>query len=143
MKKNNEKLELVGHLQVTDQPLLSLYVTQGGTTLFFFYRLNRNMYYLTKVTPNEVIDYLDEKMGLLQIYTASEDYLYHHKARHSAKITDFVPMDLRKRDEIQGQIKSFDMYDDLFGLDEVKVRHYLKDNYLGTNKELHKEQAYG
>ena len=68
MKKNSEMLELVGHLQVIDRPLLSLYVTQSGDALFFFYHLNRNEYYLTKVTPCEVIAYLDEKLGLVQIW---------------------------------------------------------------------------
>lgn len=130
-KENNNLLELVGHLQVTDQPLLSLYVTQSGETLFFFYRLRKNEYYLTEVTPSDVIAYLDEKMGLLQIFMASDDYLYHHKSRHAAATSDFISIDETKRNELQRRIRNFDMYDDLFGLDEIKVRHYLKDRHIG------------
>ena len=130
-KENNNLLELVGHLQVTDQPLLSLYVTQSGETLFFFYRLRKNEYYLTEVTPSDVIAYLDEKMGLLQIFMASDDYLYHHKSRHAAATSDFISIDETKRNELQRRIRNFDVYDDLFGLDEIKVRHYLKDRHIG------------
>lgn len=143
MKKENNILELVGHLQVTDQPLLSLYVTQGGDTLFFFYRLKKNEYYLTEVTPTEVIAYLDDKMGLLQIFMASDDYLYHHKSSHAAATSDFISVDEAKRNELQRRIRNFDMYDDLFGLDEIKVRHYLKDRHIKMNTESHKELAYG
>ena len=143
MKKNSEILELVGHLQVTDQPLLSLYVTQSGKALFFFYRLKRNEYYLTEVTPHEVIAYLDEKLGLAQIYMESADYLYHHRARHAATTSDFLPIESTKREELQNRIMSFDRYDDVFGLDEIRVRHYLKDKMFATNSEPHKELVYG
>lgn len=143
MKKKNNRLELVGHLQVTDQPLLSLYVTQAGDALFFFYRLKRNEYYLTKVKPNDVIAYLDEKMGLLQIFMASDDYVYHHKSRHTAATSDFIRIDESRRIELQHQIESFNMYDDLFGLDEIKVRHYIKDKHINKITESHKELAYG
>lgn len=105
-KENNNLLELVGHLQVTDQPLLSLYVTQSGETLFFFYRLRKNEYYLTEVTPSDVIAYLDEKMGLLQIFMASDDYLYHHKSRHAAATSDFISIDETKRNELQRRIRN-------------------------------------
>lgn len=142
-KENNNLLELVGHLQVTDQPLLSLYVTQSGETLFFFYRLRKNEYYLTEVTPSDVIAYLDEKMGLLQIFMARDDYLYHHKSRHAAATSDFISIDETKRNELQRRIRNFDMYDDLFGLDEIKVRHYLKDRHIEMNTKSHKELAYG
>lgn len=141
--ENNNRLELVGHLQVTDQPLLSLYVTQSGDTLFFFYRLKRNEYYLTKVKPSDVIAYLDEKMGLLQIYMESDDYLYFHRSRHTAATTDFISVDESKRIELQHRIESFNMYDDLFGLDEIKVRHYIKDKHIDQITESHKELAYG
>ena len=144
MKKEiSNRLLLVGHLLVTDQPLLSLYVTQSGDAFFFFYRLKRNVFYLTKVTPSEVIAYLDERMGLIQIFTESQDYLYHHRSRRVAKTTDFVPIDVSKRSELQGKIQTFNMYDDVFGLDEIKVRHYLKDRHTEMNTESHKELAYG
>ena len=142
-KEKNNKLELVGHLQVIDQPLLSLYVTQSGDALFFFYRLKKNEYYLTKVKPSDVIAYLDEKMGLLQIFMASDDYVCHHKSRHAAVTTDFITIDDAKRNELQHCIESFNMYDDLFGLDEIKVRHYIKDKHIDKITESHKELAYG
>lgn len=142
-KENSEILELVGHLQVTDQPLLSLYVTQSGEALFFFYRLKRNEYYLTQVTPCEVIAYLDDKLGLAQIFTESEDYLYHHRARHTASTSDFLRIEDTKREELQSRIKSFDRYDDVFGLDEIRVRHYLRERMTATNNEPHKELVYG
>ena len=143
MKKNGEILELVGHLQVTDQPLLSLYVTQSGDALFFFYRMKRNEYYLTQVTPHEVIAYLDEKLGLVQIYMGSEDYVYHHRSSRSAMTSDFMEIDGQRREEMQRRIKSFDQYDDVFGLDEIRVRHYLKDKMKATSIEPHKELTYG
>lgn len=143
MKKNSEILELVGHLQVTDQPLLSLYVTQSGDALFFFYRMKRNEYYLTQVTPHEVIAYLDEKLGLVQIYMESEGYVYRHRSSRSAMTSDFLEIDGPRREEMQRRIKSFDRYDDVFGLDEIRVRHYLKDKMLSTSNEPHKELIYG
>lgn len=143
MKKNSEILELVGHLQVTDQPLLSLYVTQSDGVLYFFYRLKKNEYYLTKVTPHEVIAYLDEKMGLAQIYMGSDDYLYHHQARHEATISDFMPIEDAKRKKLQNRIMNFDKYDDVFGLDEIRVRHYLKDKMFAKESESHKKLVYG
>lgn len=143
MKKNGEILVLVGHLQVTDQPLLSLYVTQSGELLFFFYRMKKNEYYLTQVTPHEVIAYLDEKMGLVQIYGESEDYVYHHRSSHSAMTSDFLEVDGPIREKMQRRIKNLDRYDDVFGLDEIRVRHYLKDKMIATNIEPHNELAYG
>lgn len=143
MKKNSEMLELIGHLQVIDRPLLSLYVTQSGDGLFLFYHLKRNEYYLTKVTPREVIAYLDEKLGLVQIYMESDDYLYRHRSKCSATTSDFVKIDNERKNELRDKMESFNMYDEVFGLDEIKVRHYLKDKQMNNKVEPHKELAYG
>lgn len=144
MKNDNRNmLELVGHLQVIDQPLLSLYVSQSGDALFFFYRLRINEFYLTEVSANEVIEYLDERLGLVEIFSESKDYLYHHRSKRYARTSDFVPVDGDRRSALQIEMKVFDKYDDVFGLDEIKVRHYLQDRHLSKDKESHKEYAYG
>lgn len=49
----------------------------------------------------------------------------------------------KENNELQSEMMGFDMYDDLFGLDEIKVRHYLKDRDREIKTESHKELAYG
>lgn len=124
-KTQTESFRLVGHLQVTDEPVLSLYVEQDAGALFFFYRLKKDEYFLTPVTRDEVIDYLDYRIGLIQIFDGREDYMYKHRANHQVSSKNFKPLSLENRDIMHQRMRPFDMYDDVFGLDEVQVRHYL------------------
>lgn len=63
-KKKNEDFILVGHLQVLDEALSSLYSDRKSGQYFLFVRVyeddNDNTFVLTQVQPSVVLDYIDE-----------------------------------------------------------------------------------
>ena len=66
--KKNEDFILVGHLQVLDEALSSLYSDRNSGQFFLFVRVyedeDDNTFVLTQVQPSVVLDYIDGKVGL-------------------------------------------------------------------------------
>ena len=82
--KRNEDIILVGHLQVLDEALSSLYSDRRSGQYFLFVRVyednDDNTFVLTQVQPSLVLDYIDGKVGLKKIFSFSPSFYYRQVA---------------------------------------------------------------
>ena len=104
-KKKNEDFILVGHLQVLDEALSSLYSDRKSGQYFLFVRVyedeDDNTFVLTQVQPSVVLDYIDGKVGLKQIFSLSPSYFYKQVVQNCMRREDFVPIDYQEVDFLQ------------------------------------------
>lgn len=129
-KKKNEDFILVGHLQVLDEALSSLYSDRKSGQYFLFVRVyeddNDNTFVLTQVQPSVVLDYIDEKVGLKQIFSLSPSYFYKQVVQSCMRREDFVPID---NQEVDRKLQD-DGLDDTFNMalanNSVGIRNYLR-----------------
>lgn len=129
-KKKNEDFILVGHLQVLDEALSSLYSDRKSGQYFLFVRVyeddNDNTFVLTQVQPSVVLDYIDGKVGLKQIFSLSPSYFYKQVVQNCMRREDFVPIDDQ---EVDRKLQD-DGLDDTFNMalanNSVGIRNYLR-----------------
>lgn len=129
-KKKNEDFILVGHLQVLDEALSSLYSDRKSGQYFLFVRVyeddNDNTFVLTQVQPSVVLDYIDGKVGLKQIFSLSPSYFYKQVVQSCMRREDFVPID---NQEVDRKLQD-DALDDTFNMalanNSVGIRNYLR-----------------
>lgn len=129
-KKKNEDFILVGHLQVLDEALSSLYSDRKSGQYFLFVRVyeddNDNTFVLTQVKPSVVLDYIDGKVGLKQIFSLSPSYFYKQVVQSCMRREDFVPID---NQEVDRKLQD-DGLDDTFNMalanNSVGIRNYLR-----------------
>ena len=128
--KKNEDFILVGHLQVLDEALSSLYSDRRSGQYFLFVRVyeddNDNTFVLTQVQPSVVLDYIDGKVGLKQIFSLSPSYFYKQVVQSCMRREDFVPID---NQEVDRKLQD-DGLDDTFNMalanNSVGIRNYLR-----------------
>ena len=129
-KKKNEDFILVGHLQVLDEALSSLYSDRKSGQYFLFVRVyeddNDNTFVLTQVQPSVVLDYIDGKVGLKQIFSLSPSYFYKQVVQKCMRREDIVPID---NQEVDRKLQD-DGLDDTFNMalanNSVGIRNYLR-----------------
>ena len=127
-KKKNEDFILVGHLQVLDEALSSLYSDRKSGQYFLFVRVyeDDNTFVLTQVQPSVVLDYIDGKVGLKQIFSLSPSYFYKQVVQNCMRREDFVPID---NQEVDRKLQD-DGLDDTFNMalanNSVGIRNYLR-----------------
>lgn len=129
-KKKNEDFILVGHLQVLDEALSSLYSDRKSGQYFLFVRVyeddNDNTFVLTQVQPSVVLDYIDGKVGLKQIFSLSPSYFYKQVVQSCMRREDFVPID---NQEVDRKLQD-DGLDDTFNMalanNSVGIKNYLR-----------------
>ena len=129
-KKKNEDFILVGHLQVLDEALSSLYSDRKSGQYFLFVRVyeddNDNTFVLTQVQTSVVLDYIDGKVGVKQIFSLSPSYFYKQVVQNCMRREDFVPID---NQEVDRKLQD-DGLDDTFNMalanNSVGIRNYLR-----------------
>ena len=81
MEKNNEFC-LIGHLQVMEEPLASLYKENSTGRFYLFERTFEveieDTYVLSEVTPLTVLKYMNGEIQLKTIFLNHTTYYYHH-----------------------------------------------------------------
>lgn len=128
--KKNEDLTLVGHLQVLDEALSSLYSDRKSGQYYLFVRLYEDdaddSYVLTMVKPSMVVDYIDGKVGLSEIFSHSPSFYYKHDGKGNLSCIDFVPIDCK---EAKAKLQE-DGLDDSFNValanNSVGIKNYLR-----------------
>ena len=128
--KKNEDFILVGHLQVLDEALSSLYSDRNSGQFFLFVRVyedeDDNTFVLTQVQPSVVLDYIDGKVGLKQIFSLSPSYYYKQVVRNILRKEDFVPIDNM---EVDRKLQD-DGLDDTFNIalaaNSVGIKNFLR-----------------
>lgn len=79
-------LKLLGDLQVYDLPYLSLYMDEPSKTFYLAFRLTMQRgsvcdYVVARVSANRVIDYLQQKVSVREIFRESDRLYMWHKQR--------------------------------------------------------------
>lgn len=127
MKKSN--FELLGHLQVMEEPLSSLYTDKLSGVMYIFVRLFENMddpsFVLSEVSPSTVVDYMEGKVGLTSIFQNNKAYYYRHQ-HDVLSTTDFKPLtreDATHRLNLDGLD---DLYDKTLSYRSVPLMQYLR-----------------
>ena len=127
MKKSNFKL--VGHLQVLDEPLSSLYLDSDQNKYFLFVRLYEDSddetYVLSSVIPSEIIDYIDKKVTLSHLFTMRQAYHYNHTTSSLCE-NSFIPINTRSAlSFLQDDGGLDDVFNDALACKSVALKHYL------------------
>ena len=110
--------------------LSSLYSDRKSGQYFLFVRVyeddNDNTFVLTQVQPSVVLDYIDGKVGLKQIFSLSPSYFYKQVVQNCMRREDFVPID---NQEVDRKLQD-DGLDDTFNMalanNSVGIRNYLR-----------------
>ena len=131
----NDEFKLVGHLQVLDEALSSLYSSQQGGKLFLFVRIyedcDDSTFLLSEVRPSIVIDYIERKVGLKQIFSHSPSYYYKRKENmHTLYSKDFISIGV---EEVYSKLLDGSL-DDLFSYElacnSIGIKRHLQETYL-------------
>lgn len=129
MKKKEDFL-LVGHLQVMEEPLSSLYTDSISGKYFLFVRIcegqSDNVFVLSEVRPTSVLEYMNGQLGLKSIFSNSPTF-YYKKGKEVALASNlFLPMSqdqavLRINNEYPN-----DMFDRKLAYRSVSLKNYLR-----------------
>lgn len=91
-----EEFVLVGHLQVTDEPLSSLYVEKYSGKYYMFVRVyddnDDDAYVCSEVQLGCVLSYMNRDLGLNSIFRDCPSYHYVRMGGGYLKSVDFVPL---------------------------------------------------
>lgn len=125
----NEGFQLVGHLQVMDEPLLSLYIDNVSGLFYLFVRLfektSFSTFVLTEVTPHEVVDYMEGRVGLRGMFSHGASYYYQNKGEE-LRTSDFKRLTSAKTYEKLGSDGLEDKFDSHLSYRTVPLKQYLK-----------------
>ena len=128
--EENETISLLGHLQVLDEPLSSLYTDRTRGVLYLFVRLFEetpvSTFVLTEVTPVQVMDYMEGRLGLSGIFKKNKAY-YYEEVHVSLNAADFTPLTkacARKKLSSDGLDDMFDMH---LAYRSVPLKQYIKN----------------
>lgn len=128
MKKNEEFL-LVGHLQVMEEPLSSLYTDRFSGVFYLFVRLfedtQSSTFVLSEVTPLQVVDYMEGRLGLRSIFGHNKSYYYQHQHQQLSK-SNFLPLTTAKAYEKLDSDGLEDKFDKDLSYRPVSLKQYLK-----------------
>jgi len=127
-----ENFRLIGHLQVIDEPLVSLYTNLGDSKLYLFVRdyEHDGAFMLAEVKANDVLEYFENKLGLFSLFNSRIGYSYLSHEGCVLSTHDFIPINNIEKERFLHNVQSFDMFDKMYGLDEVFTRHYLRDRVI-------------
>lgn len=127
--RKNEDFRLVGHLQVMEEPLSSLYMDNISGLFYLFVRLFEettfSTFILTEVAPHEVVDYMEGRLGLRGIFSLRDAYYYQHQSEklHSS---DFKLLSIDKTFEMLEADGLDDKFDRHLSYRMVPMKQYLK-----------------
>jgi hypothetical protein len=127
--KKNEDFQLVGHLQVMDEPLSSLYIDKVSGLLYLFVRVfedtNIGTFVLTVVSPLQIVDYMEGRVGLRGIFSNTKSYYYQHQ-NDVLSASDFKLLPPDKVDEKLESDGLDDKFDRHLSYRMVPLKQYLK-----------------
>lgn len=125
----NEQLYLVGHLQVMDEPLASLYVDHAIGRYYLFVRLYVNVtkptFLVAQVSLYQIQKYMRKEFGLNDIFSHSNAYLF-----SATKLLDFsssmlVPLQRAKALELLKKDEVDDLFDKHLSYKYVALKNYI------------------
>ena len=122
-------MKLIGHLQVLDEPLSSLYADMDTGKYFLFVRVyedtDDDTYVLSEVRPSSVLNYMNGVIGLRSMFENTHTYYYRHTNRKELCSSDMQPLaieQVRIKLECDGLEDAFDK---TLAYRSVSLKHYL------------------
>lgn len=119
---------LVGHLQVLEVPLSSLYTNKHNDRYYMAVRVFEeidNEYVLSEVLPKEVLDYMDGKIGLMEIFTQNKTYSF-IKKRSDLSERGMKPIAAKEAGEMLQEDGLEDLYDKNLSYNSWAIKSYLR-----------------
>lgn len=124
-----ENIRLLGHLQVLDEPLSSLYSDSSRGVLYLFVRLFEDTpvstFVLSEVTPIQVVDYMEGRIGLNGIFGENKSY-YYEEIHVTLDAADFLPLTKNKAREKLSCDGLGDMFDRQLAYRSLPLKQYLR-----------------
>lgn len=129
--KKNEDFVLIGHLQVLDEALSSLYSDRKSGQYFLFVRVyednDDNSFVLTQVQPAMILDYINGKVGLKQIFSLSRSFYYRKNKNEELSSEDFIPIDSKETDRKLQEDGLDDVFNVALAVNSVGIKNYLQN----------------
>ena len=127
--KKSEAISLLGHLQVLDEPLSSLYADRSRGVLYLFVRLFEetpvSTFVLTEVTPVQVMDYMEGRLGLSGIFSKNKAY-YYEETHVLLDVSDFTPLTKANARKKLNKDGLGDMFDIQLAYRSVPLKQYIR-----------------
>lgn len=125
---------LVGHLQVFDEPLSSLYYERGNGEYYLFVRVFEEndvlAYILAKVSSSLVMDYMDGKVGLKQIFKFVPAFCYRNIGGEKRNKICFMPITAQDAEQMLKDDGLDDKFMPELACNSVSIRNYLMSNCI-------------
>lgn len=127
--KRTEEFKLIGHLQVMDVPLTSLYAESISGKYFLFVRVDEvaelDSFILSEVSPSVVLEYMDGILGLKNIFESHPVFYYHHENESGLEYKLFKPLtNVQALDKLSSDTLS-DYYDRSLAYRSATMKNYL------------------
>lgn len=129
--KTKEDFSLVGHLQVLDEPLASLYKDSANGKYFLIVRVYEETedftYLISEVVPSSVIEYMNGKVGLKNIFDKSNgSFFYRRKKNEFLTYSAFKPLTSEQAINKLSSDGVEDTFDKELAYRSVPLKNYLK-----------------
>lgn len=126
-----EDFYLVGHLQVMDEPLSSLYVDHANGRYYIFVRLYVNAikptYLVSEVSLIMVQRYMKQEIGLTDIFSCSQAYLFTASDKSEFSLSMLVPLGKDKALNLLKDDGVEDLFDKYFSYKYVALKNYINE----------------
>lgn len=127
--KRIEEFKLIGHLQVMDVPLTSLYAESVSGKYFLFVRVDEDSdfdsFIISEVSPSIVLEYMNGVLGLRNIFESRPVYYYHKDGEMGLAYKKFKPISqLQALKKIKTDNLS-DYYDRTLAYRSATMKNYL------------------
>lgn len=131
MKQNNDMI-LIGHLQVMDVPLSSLYSECKSGKFFISIRLYEDnedeSYMFAEIAPKSVLEYMNKQLGLKDIFCMLPSFYYKKNNTQSLSMESFQPLSLEESRRMfidEGSLD--DMFDNNLAYKSMSLKNYLRN----------------
>lgn len=125
----NEQLYLVGHLQVMDEPLASLYVDHASGRYYLFVRLYVNVikptFLVAQVSLYQIQKYMRKEFGLNDIFSHSNTYLFSATNLLDFSSSMLLPLQRAKALELLKKDEVDDLFDKHLSYKYVALKNYI------------------
>lgn len=115
--KPHDDFVLIGHLQVMDEPLSSLYADRVSGKYFLSVRLyekiNDRSYLFSEVVPELVLKYMNGQLGLKTLFETEPSFYYLVDGLYVLSLKNFLPL---SQEESCKRLSADGSLDDIFDI---------------------------
>ena len=128
---NNTNFILVGHLQVLGIPLSSLYKDNQNNVYYLTVRSCEDVdvatYVMSEVTPANVVDYMEKRIGLRSIFGEGKLFEYQHTDGENLSKERMIPIRKKKAYALLKNDGLEDSFDDSLAYKSYALKRYLRN----------------